>query len=513
MKKNQIPLHPFRTFFFLFLSLMIINGCMVGPNYKTPKTELSVDWQKEEKNLVAFLNKEPTAEWWQIFQDTLLTKYLQIGVENNKDLLQAEANILQARALRQVAASKFYPQIGFNTSASRMEYSKNGIFLGKGKALAPAMNNLGIQSLFNFLFDASWEVDLFGKTRRSVQAAEAQIGSAIESRNDLLISIMAEISRNYMEIRSFQKRKELVENDLALIQQTLEVLKQGLNTGYKNLFDVETLEAELSTANATLPDLIAQIYRGIYALSALTGQLPETFVDELLQPKSLPQAPLEINVGVRSDLLRRRPDIRKAERELATAIANVGVSVADFYPSFLLGLGGGLQSTSLKNLFNLHSKTWLVGGDMNLPIFRGGKLVGNLKASRAVAAAAGYQYQQTILNALAETESAIKKYAEDVDASQEQKKSVETNQSLVTISKERFQKGLVNVIGTLNEQRKLIAAKQTLLSYDTQSLLDVIALYKALGGEWQPSFENSEKILKVLDSCIEEKKSKKRKNP
>ncbi len=475
-------------------------SCMVGPNYKTPSAaHVPPEWQKEEGGAVSFLQQEPQANWWKVFQDPLLSKYMELGMENNKDLLSAEANILKARALRQVAASKFYPQVGFDANASRTEYSKNGPLVTETAGAGPMAHAFQLQNLFNILFDASWELDLFGKTRRSVQAAEANIGSSIEQKNNLLISIMGEVARNYFEIRSFQMQKELVEQDIALLQQSAHVEKQNFTYGYRNLLDLDRIEAQLSQAQAELPTIIASIYRGIYALSALTGHLPETFTKELLIFQPLPKPPLEVAVGLRSDLLRRRPDVRKAERDLAAATANIGVAVADFYPNFVLGANAGLQSLKIANLFQLPSKTWEYGGDVTLPVFKGGKLVGNLRVAKAETAVAAYTYQQTVLNALSETESAIKNYKEDLSSAHSQKQSVEKTQMVTTLSQEQYANGLVNIIDFINTKRTLIASEKILLSDDTRSLLDLVILYKALGGGWQTAKEDP-LILKVLDT-------------
>jgi NodT family efflux transporter outer membrane factor (OMF) lipoprotein len=485
---------------------------MVGPNYKKPAPNLTQDWQKENAEEVSFLKEEPSAEWWKVFQDPLLTKYIELGQKNNKDLLRAEANILKARALRQVAASKFYPQVDFDANGSRTEYSKNGPIVTEVGNAAPTAHAFQLQNLFNSLFDVSWELDLFGKTRRSVQAAKATIESTIEQKNNLLISLMGEIARNYIEIRSFQKQKELVEKNISILELSTRVLKKSFADGYKNLLDLDSHEAELAKARADLPNLIAQIYQNIYALAALTGEIPETFITELLFPQPLPKIPTEVAIGIRSDLLRRRPDIRKAERDLAATVANIGVAVADFYPTVVLGLNAGLQSLKLSNFFQLNSKTWMVGGDIGLPIFKGGKLVGNLKVSRAESAMAAFGYQQTILNALAETESAIKNYNEDIATSKSQKVSVEKNRSLVRLSDERYKKGLVDIIDFLTYEQKLIASEKILLDDDTKSLLDVVILYKSLGGGWQTAKE-SHSLLNVLDSCTVEKKDHKKSQP
>jgi len=182
MKKYSIKTYMLHIFGIIFLLSTVISGCMVGPNYKTPQTDASGTWQQENSKDVSFLTQDPTADWWKIFEDPLLNKYIELGIENNKNILTAEANILQARAIRQSIASKLFPEVNFDTNASRTAYSKNGPIIAQTATAAPIAQAFSLQNLFNALFDASWEIDLFGKNRRAVQSAEAQIGSSIEEK-------------------------------------------------------------------------------------------------------------------------------------------------------------------------------------------------------------------------------------------------------------------------------------------------------------------------------------------
>ncbi len=483
---------------FPLVALSILSGCMVGPNYQTPESNVCDTWNAENNTVDP--NEAPLTEWWTIFDDPLLNKYIEMAKEFNQDVKVAEANILQARALRQVAASSLFPQIGSDINATRTYFSKNGPIF----AIGPAAGDPGIttsnatgldfspqipqiQNLFNFLFDASWEIDLFGKTRRSVEAANANIETAIEQKNDTLISVMAEVARNYIELRSFQKQVALIEENIALLEKKAKIIEKQFEYGYVSKLDIETILAALATERSSLPNIQAEVYRSIYTLSLLTGNMPEALVDDLVTAKPLPKAPEKIAVGLRSDLLRRRPDIRRAERQLASATANVAVAVASFFPTFTLSGDIGLQSLKLPTLFNLASKTWAYGGDLNTPIFQGGLLTGNLSASRAIAEAANFTYSQTILRALQETESALIAYNKELKAAAELLIATEKNKELVFLSQERHTKGLISLLSLLDTERQLNAAEQSALSSDTSALLGLISLYKALGGGWQPT--------------------------
>ena len=213
-----------------FIPFFFIAGCMVGPNYKTPKDDVADTWASPESSEVA-MEEEPLVEWWEIFDDPLLSKYIAMAAEYNNDVLTATETILQARALRQIAASSFFPQIGADVNATRTYFSKNGPLFAIGPSTGSVPGTVSgatglpftvqvpqTQNLYNALFDASWEIDLFGKTRRSVEAADAVIGRTIEARNDTLLSVMAEIARNYIELRGFQKKGELIRENIALLE-------------------------------------------------------------------------------------------------------------------------------------------------------------------------------------------------------------------------------------------------------------------------------------------------------
>ncbi len=477
------------------LFLLLLAGCKVGPDYHSPEITASNTWNASD-SLIS--QQAPLTDWWKVFNDSLLTKYMEMAAKNNENVLTAEANILQARGLRTVTASALFPQVSADINATKTYFSKNGpVFAigtasGNTNATSSAVSGLPftpqvpqIQNLFNALLDASWEIDLFGRTRRSVEAADAQIDTAIEQRNDILLSVLAELARNYMDIRSAQKQVHLIEKNIHLLEENAAIVQSQHTTGYVSDLNVQGIEADLASARSALPSYLAQIYRGIYAISILTGNLPETFVEELMPYAPLPTVPSSVAVGLRSDLLRRRPDVRRAERGLAAATANVGVAVASFYPSLVFTPDLGFQSLKVANLFQAASRTWAIGGNLDVPIFEGGQLVGNLRASRAAEQAAVHTYQQTVLSALQDAETSVKTYTSDIATMQQLSIATEKNRNLVDLTENRYTSGLVGKIDLLTQERQLITVEQNLLSSQTTALLDLIALYKALGGGWE----------------------------
>lgn len=483
------PIHLPSLFFLLFIS-----GCMVGPNYRPPEICIEDEWTSDD----SVMKEPPIEKWWELFEDPLLDKYISLALTNNYDLQAAEANILRGRALRQIAAAKLFPHINLDVNGTKTYFSKNGPIFTIGQAsgdptdtsssttnLPFSLQTPQIQNLFNSLFDAVWELDFFGKTRRTIEAAVAEQESMVEQKNDLLLSILAEVARNYIELRSSQERSRLMESNIALFEKQKEIIQARLEMGYANQIDLETIEAQLNSAKGSLPNVYAESYRAIYTLSTLIGHPPETLVEELLPQKPLPTSPVQIAVGLRSDLLRRRPDIRYAERKLAEATAEIGVAVASFFPTISLLSTGGLQSLMLPQLFEWGSKTWAYGADVNMPIFQGGRLIGNLQLSRAEQAMAAANYQQAVLTALQDAESHLKNYESQAAAATQYNEMVLHNQQVVTITRERHLKGLIDLMSLIANEQQLISTQLTQLESKTMELFSVISLYKALGGGWE----------------------------
>ena len=475
--------------------LLVLFGCAVGPDYQTPEILVSDQWSADDE---CGAQEEPLQKWWEVFQDDLLNKYIELAVDHNYDIQVAEANILKARALRQVAASTLFPQVNADINGTKTYFSKNGPVFVIGQAGGnPADTSSGttglpytiqipqIQNLFNGLFDASWELDFFGRTRRAVEAAEAELDSAKEQRNSALLSVFAEIARSYIDLRSFQKRTKLIQQNIQLFEQQVDIIEARLRAGYSNQLDLETAEANLAVARAALPNAYSEIYNAIYTLSILIGNPPETLIDELFEERELPYAPTEIALGLRSDLLRRRPDIRYAERKLAEATANIGVAVASFFPTVTLLANGGFQSLVLPHLFEWGSKTWAYGADVSMPVFQGGKLFGTLHFRQADQVAAAATYQQTVLNALQDAEISLKRFRDLVDTTTDYQENILHQERLVALTQERYTKGLINLLLFIDSKKQLISSELSLLDSQTRELMALITLYKALGGGWE----------------------------
>lgn len=450
---------------------------MTGPKYHPPCPQVPNCWHAEAVVL------EPEIKWWEGFCDPLLNKYMGLAALQNRDVIAAKAAICQARAMKMVTASKLFPQIRAGFNALRVNLGKDGPF--DSESLPVPIPIPTLFSLYTAFLDAKWEIDVFGKNRRNVEVASANIGVAIEQKNEVLISIFAEIAMNYFQVRSAQAMIALIEKNIALWEENAFVAGKQYKSGLKGALDYERIEAELAGEEAKLPDVYAEMFQGIYALSVLTGNLPETFLCELLPLQPLPCPPCNVAVGLRSDVLLRRPDVREAERNLAAATANIGVAVASFYPRFSLRGLAGFNSTHIGNLFSARSKFWLIDGDVSVPLFDGGNLIGNLYISEAQAIQSSAHYQETVLTALSEAETALKNYEAEFETSRRLLIAVKKNERVVDLTNERYTKGLVAIIDLLDTKRQLIGAEEKLLQSQSAALNDLVILYKALGGGWE----------------------------
>lgn len=452
---------------------------MVGPNYHPPQCFIPETWECVEP---------PHLAWWEEFHDPLLDHYIEQAAACNFDVLTACARIFEARAMRTIAASELFPQVNGSASALRLAFSKNGPFFTNTAIIGQQAPQSGISRFLNIyssLVTATWEIDLFGRIRRGVEAADASIGSAVEERHGVLMAVFADVSQAYIGLRSTQHKKLLVEENIALLQDETALARHQWKKGLIDRLTLENLEAQLADLRATLPPLDAQICQDIFVLSILTGALPETLIEELMPIQPLPLLPDYAACGLRSDLVRRRPDVRQAERELAAATANIGVAVASFFPSFSLLGAFGFQAVDFRRLFQWDSNTWAIGALGSVPIFQGGNLVGNLRLTEARAAAAAFTYQKAVLTALEEAESALVAFQKDSESLCHRRKALDRYAQIDAITATQFKKGLVDLSKVIESSRQLINAKQNVLESETTLLLDAVNLYKALGGGWE----------------------------
>ena len=477
--------------------LLLLSGCAVGPDYQTIVDVPSIEEWADPGNAsqLDICTEEPYADWWKNFNDPQLDAYIEMAACYNNHLQAAESNILIARAIKREQIANFFPQINLDNTLIRSGYSKNGplFYIENLGTLGPAVPAIQVpfyQTLYTTLFDAAWEIDLFGKNARATEAAERELESVIESRNDILVSLLAETARNYVEVRAAQAQAELTKQNIEYVSKNLSLTEDRYRKGLDSLLDVSRSKAILENLQANLSTYEAQIYSSIFSLSILTGQDPEALLCEMLPIKPLPSPLYELCIGLKSDLLLRRPDVRRAERNLAQAVAQIGMAKASFFPSFTFLGSGGLQSLQLRNLFRARSAQWSYGFDFNIPIFEGGYLMAQYQGAQANAQSAAFEYHETVLEALRDAETSLVSYAEDLEALSYLTNSTANYKQVRDLSFNQYQSGLINLMAFLDRENDLINAELTLVSKKLQALIDLISLYKALGGGWQPCIPN-----------------------
>jgi NodT family efflux transporter outer membrane factor (OMF) lipoprotein len=466
-------------------------SCTVGPDYRRPST--STPGQFAEAESKARLPDAQLAAWWQRFGDPELDKLVNRAVAQNLDVQTAAARIREARAREIVAGATSKPRVDAQSSVTRQRISENAIPVPPGAG----GNNGGSFGLpgaefttFRVGFDASWEIDLFGKARRSVEAARARTGEALWNRRDVQVSVAAEVADAYLTLRTLQQRTATAEAELAR-QQRFEKLvaaraRGGLVTGQ----DLEQQRSERSIAAAALPGPRAQADAQIHALGVLTGNTPEALIAELSARAAVPPAPPEVPPGLPSDLLRRRPDIRAAERELAASTADIGVAVADLYPRFSLTAAPALVSTALATLLEWGSRSFSIGAALDWPLLNGGRTRGNIAVANARQEQALIAYRKSVLTALQDVEDALSRSDGDRRQLADLQDALATATRAEDIARTRYRGGLVTYSDVLQVQERRLKLEDQLTEIRGTLARDTVALFKALGGGW-PELETA----------------------
>lgn len=481
-----------QTLWIGLLALAGLGGCVVGPQYHPPTVPLPVTWSELPESGV---KSEPIAiaHWWSTLGDPVLNSLVERAVEANLDVRLAKARVREARALRGVAAAGLWPTINGGGTYLRLRGSENTFSststtsaTGGGTSSGGATGFSLDGNLFQANFDATWELDLFGRVLRSVEAAEADIAAAEENQRDIFVTLVAEVARNYAELRGVQSQLVVTRNNLHAQQQSVEITNARFQAGLTSGLDVEQAEAQLATTQSQTPTLESARQQSIHRLGVLLGQLPETLIAELIPEQRLPLLPPEITVGLPSELLRRRPDVRRAERQMAAAIARIGVATADLFPRFTFSANVlGLQSADLADLALASSGFWSIGPAVSWPLFDAGHIRANIEVFNARGEQSLVQYQQTVLVAVEEVENALVAFTQERLRHRALAAAVAANHRSVALATERYTRGLGDFLNVLDAQRSLYNAEDQVVQSQRTTVSNLIALYKALGGGWE----------------------------
>ena len=467
---------PYRASLTLCLCLPLLTSCMmVGPDFQRPEAKVSSQWlESAPTSPAAPAAIQDLAQWWTAFNDPQLTSLVTRAMQSNLDLRLVESRILQARAALGIAGADLGPTVDTAASVSR---SRNPASSSRSEATTGNLYQVG--------FDAGWEIDLFGGLRRGIEAADADLEAAIESRRDLLVSLSAEVASNYLNLRSLQQRLAIARQNLKAQEHTTKLTRQRFDAGFASRLDVVRAEALAATTAGQIPLLEAQIRQTIYSLSLLLGGEPSTLLTELTPDAVLPAALATVPLGLPSDLLLRRPDIRRAEAKVHAATARIGVAKADLFPKFTISGALGLQNSTLSSTLNRASTAWSIGPALNWPLFDMGRTRANLELKKAVQEEELLTYQQTVLTALREVENALIASTKEEEHRQAIAQAVAANRSAVTLAAALYSAGQNDFLAVLDAQRSLYAAEDTLAQSSRTVSTNLVALFKALGGGWQ----------------------------
>lgn len=464
-----------RSFFVLPL-LFALPACVVGPNFKAPDDQLPSRFKEAHAHAAQPL----PSEWWKLFGSNQLNKLVSQALESNQDLRGALARVETARALVGTKRADWFPQVGFSgsTGVSRSSASVVGANFPKNIGIPlPDLN----QESYKAALDMSYELDLWGKVKRSVESAVATARNADQLLAAQRLTIAAEVARNYFLLRSLDLQQQVITNTIKLRQEALDLQKSRFDGGMANEMDVTRARTEHELARADFAALDRQRGSTEHALAVLCGQMPSSF--NLKADPSLPTPP-KVPAGLPSNLLESRPDIAAAASALESANADIGVAKAAYFPAFKLTGSGGLDSVNAKDFFNWENRVLSIGPSVSLPIFQGGRLKANVEAAKSRYEEALAKYRQTVLVALREVEDSLL----DLQSIARQRVAIEAAMKAADdtshLARVRYDKGLASYFEVVEADRTVLTTQLSLAQLDGQRAASTVLLMKALGGGW-----------------------------
>jgi NodT family efflux transporter outer membrane factor (OMF) lipoprotein len=461
----------------LTLSVLLLSGCMVGPDFNAPVVKSPPTWP-QGKAVSHVVEQGLDPHWWNIFHDDTLTALIAESAQGNLDIQAAGARLLQAQAENSVVTGESLPPVTGSASYQRARNSQNGLQdisgLGGKEAYSVWQPGVGI----------SWEVDMWGRLRRARESAGARVEVSEDLRRAVLTGIQAETASDYFRLRSVQLQRENALQDLDIARHSLKLTGIRMADGVATQLEVAQAQAQVAAVGSTLPVLEQQEAHLINALSYLLGKEPGALTQRLRGARPLPLTPPEVPVGLPSELAQRRPDIRAAEAQLHAATADIGVATADFYPRITLTGNVGIQAMQFSQLGNWGSQLYSFGPGLTLPIFEGGRLRGQLALKKAQQQEASLHFQSTVLKAWHEVDDAMVDYDTGQRQRSQLKIRVDNDSAALDAASKQYVAGATDFLNVLVMQKELIAARQTLVVSDASVSLALVRLYKALGGGW-----------------------------
>jgi NodT family efflux transporter outer membrane factor (OMF) lipoprotein len=483
----------------------LLAACKMGPGFTPPKEPMPGHYAgaaaavSSDGASPSASAAEPNSFWWQEFHDTELDDLERRAAAGNLDLKAAYMRIVEARMQVVAARAQGLPTLDAVASINREQLGLAGILKSKGistggtatagtasAGTAQLLSSLEAPvNIYQLGFDASWELDLFGKVRRGVEGAEAQSAAAVEARNGLLVSLEAEVAQTYFQLRSGQMLRQIALDLIAAQRDVVDLTNSRHLHGLAGEADVASARGQLSNLESQLPAYDQTIATSQHALAVLTGQTPEALDAEFRTARALPPLPVVVPVGLPSSLARRRPDIRGAEDSLHAATAQVGVSVASLFPDVSLSGTFGMRNTSTRYLFDWASHFYTFGPKVSIPIFQGGALVANIRLSRAQEVEAALNYRKTVLSALQDVEDGLTALQADARRSAALEDTVASDQRAYDVDRDAYRHGIMSYLNLLTVNIQVVQARQQLAEVLLTQSTDLVKLYKALGGGWE----------------------------
>jgi multidrug efflux system outer membrane protein len=455
---------------------LLMSGCVSGPNYQRPETNVEANFVNA--NQPGVLAGAVDAAWWRGFHDAQLNELIADAFQSNLDLKIATANVLEARAMRQEAEFDFLPTLGTKGGWTKSTTSKDSM----GGNFARSMRQ---HELFNAGFDATWEMDLFGRVRRANEISHAQLAMAQAQRRDVMVTLASEIARNYFELRGGQNRLSVALENANNQKQTLELTESKLRAGRATELDTARGRAQYNATLAAIPPIQVAIKRTLHRLSVLTGRQPSALDARLSAVAPLPSLPILATIDNPETLLRRRSDVRMAEHQLEAATAAIGIATADLFPRVTFNGRIGFEATHLASIGKSGSDTYSFGPSITWAALDYGRVRARMKASRAQADAALAYYERAVLTVLEETENALVDYGQTQVRRDYLAASAKAAEEAVNLARNRYNGGVADFLTVLDAQRVQLDIQDQLAQSQTATATRLVAVYKALGGGWE----------------------------
>lgn len=460
--------------------IVAIGGCAVGPDYKKPATDVAAEFAAQD---AAYDAAAPLRQFWEVFNDDTLNSLVGFSLRTNHDLRIALANLNEARALRRETQFDLAPTV--TAEASRTKARASADETATGEPLTTTLNRGG--------FDAFWELDLFGRVRRNVEASRASEQAVAADLHAVQVSVAAEVARNYFELRGAQEQYAVAQRNADNQTQTLKIAQARFDAGRGTEFDTARAQVLLNNTLATLPQLQATIDNTIHRLSVLAGEQPNALHDMLTPTAALPELPRLVQIGKPEDLLRRRPDVRAAERRLASATASIGVAEGDWFPRVSFTGEIGFAANSRDRIGDAATATYAYGPSIQWAALDMGRVQARVNQAKAGEQAAAAQYEQAVLRALEETENALVSYRETRHQLDYLSASARSSNRATELAHKRFDGGATDFLDVLDSERSQLEVEASLSRARTSAATNLVALYKALGGGWEVAPETAQR--------------------